>query len=331
MEKCNFCAKTPETKLKCVCGGVVYCDKTCQRADWKRHKSDCPPFVVRKVGEKGRGLFATRNLSRGTCILKEDPVLKMLHPKQDTEKLFKDFNKLSKEIQTKVLDLHDASPGDDLETKIVRIMNTNSCRHVNQKLNTESQNLYLTNSMINHSCNPNCCWKPSDDSDTNKVMTLINIKKGAELTVNYYFSITDERGEFCLTTAERWIKIMTMYHFECLCHECLQGEKLDGLRKQYQKLDRDLEPGFSDIESTLKILKIAEIKLELGKKLDNQVLLRDLLDCLIPSRCLMDMVFPGTEHYREKFTDYMVEVKAILDLYPDCFTNKLMENLPFFD
>ena len=68
---------------------------------------------------------------------------------------------LSKEIQTKVLDLHDASPGDDLETKIVRIMNTNSCRHVNQKLNTESQNLYLTNSMINHSCNPNCCWKPS--------------------------------------------------------------------------------------------------------------------------------------------------------------------------
>ena len=48
MEKCNFCAKTPETKLKCVCGGVVYCDKTCQRADWKRHKSDCPPFVVRQ-------------------------------------------------------------------------------------------------------------------------------------------------------------------------------------------------------------------------------------------------------------------------------------------
>ena len=62
----------------------------------------------------------------------------------------------------------------------------------------------------------------SEESDTNKVMTLINIKKGAELTVNYYFSITDERGEFCLTTAERWIKIMTMYHFECLCHECLQ-------------------------------------------------------------------------------------------------------------
>ena len=48
MEKCNFCAKTPETKLKCVCGGVVYCDKNCQRADWKRHKFDCPPFVVRQ-------------------------------------------------------------------------------------------------------------------------------------------------------------------------------------------------------------------------------------------------------------------------------------------
>ena len=26
----------------------------------------------RKVGEKGRGLFATRNLSRGTCILKAE-------------------------------------------------------------------------------------------------------------------------------------------------------------------------------------------------------------------------------------------------------------------
>merc|ERR1712098_134075 len=258
-------------------------------------------------------------------------VLKMIHPRQDHVKLFKDFKNLSKEVQAKILDLHDASPGDDLETKIVRIMNTNSCRHVNQKLNIESQNLYLTNSMINHCCNPNCCWKPSEDSDTNKVMTLTNIKKGAELTVNYYFSITDQRGEFCLTYNERKTRVMTLYHFSCLCHECSQAELHDGLRKQYQKLDRDLEPGFSDVESTLKILKIAETKLELGKRLDNQVLLRDLLDCLIPARCLMDVVFSGSDYYREKFIGYMMEVKAVLDVYPDCFTNKLRENLHFFD
>ena len=38
-------------------------------------------------------------------------------------------------------------------------------------------------------------------------------------------------------------------------------------------------------------------------------------------------LFSGTEHYRDKFTEYMVEVKAILDLYPDCFTNKVTTSL----
>ena len=47
----------------------------------------------------------------------------------------------------------------------------------------------------------------------------------------------------------------------------------------------------------------------------------------IPLHKRWETLFPDNKHYREKFTEYMVEVKAILDLYPDCFTNKVTTSL----
>ena len=64
----------------------------------------------------------------------------------------------------------------------------------------------------------------TEDSDTIRVMALVNIKKGSELTVNYFFNIAGERGEFCLTYEQRKMIMMSLYRFNCLCHECLQVE-----------------------------------------------------------------------------------------------------------
>ena len=177
------------------------------------------------MGGKGRGLFAARNLPMGSVVLTEEPTLKMDSNRNEEDRIVRDFYKLSPEIQTRVLSLHDPAPenggpSSSIMPKLCRIMNFNSCRMSNFVRQTVNQNLYLTNSFINHSCNPNCCWKPSEENDKMSVMTLIPVQKGEEFTVNYHFSIFDERGRYCLTWRERKELINKHFAFDCLCNLC---------------------------------------------------------------------------------------------------------------
>ena len=71
---CNSCKSTSNLKY-CNCGQVVYCSKACQQVDWVRHKQSCPMVVVREVEGKGKGLVAIRNISAGTVIFTEDPLI----------------------------------------------------------------------------------------------------------------------------------------------------------------------------------------------------------------------------------------------------------------
>ena len=161
----------------------------------------------------------------GSVVLSEDPTLKKDSNGNDDEyKIVRDFFKLPPEVQTRVLSLHDPTPENDnsIQHKLNRILDFNSCRKSNFVQETITQNLYLTNSFINHSCDPNCCWKPSEETDRMSVMTLVPIKKGEEFTVNYYFSIFDERGNYCLTWKERKEKINKHFAFDCLCNLCLK-------------------------------------------------------------------------------------------------------------
>ena len=178
------------------------------------------------VGSKGRGLFATRNLPAGIVILKEDPALSADINDNDDDTLLDNFKSLPNEKQAEILNLHDPCPEDNrgLLRKIKRIMDVNCCRSSKKVQNTVKKNLYVSNAFINHSCKPNCCWKPSEETESMAVVTMTPIKKGEEITVNYYFTIADERGEFCLTKEKRRRKILDLFNFDCLCHECLQVE-----------------------------------------------------------------------------------------------------------
>lgn len=332
--KCESCRSVPARPQKCVCQKVFYCSKACQKIDWKNHKSNCPPFLVREtsVGGKGRGLFAARNLSRGSVVLTEEPTLQMDSNGNDEYKIARDFYKLSPEVQTRVLSLHDPTPDNRdsaILPKLCRIMNFNSCRKSNFVRETVYQNLYLTNSFINHSCRPNCCWKPSEDSDKMSVMTLIPVQKGEEITVNYYFSIFDERGSYCLTWRERKELINKHFAFDCLCNLCQKADKDDSLRREYQKLDRELDQEFYDMESTMKHFEIAENKLKLGRKLDNQILFRDLMDCIILLKCLMEIV-PYCKDYLVRYGELKDELERIIRVYPDGFADKLRGQLKIF-
>ena len=97
--------------MSCVCKTVHYCNKECQKKDWKLHKKNCPPFAIGDaVGVKGRGMFATRNIAKASVILIEEPILTIetdFNDNSKQEKLFEKFLKLPESQRLEILKLCD--------------------------------------------------------------------------------------------------------------------------------------------------------------------------------------------------------------------------------
>ena len=186
--------------------------------------------------------------------------------------------------------------------------------------------LYLASGSINHSCNPNCHWR--GEKDVGIITTLVPVRKGEELTVNYFFNPYDEAGQFCLSYRERKMKVAEEFGFDCLCKECVLRGKDDHLRSQYKKWDLEMDGGFHDLDSAVKLFLTAESKLGLGRNLDNQVLFRDLMDCLVPFQILMDSGL-RTSAYRDKIQMMDAELQKVRKLYPYKILKKMRKWYPY--
>ena len=289
-KQCNTCQKTGEDVLSCVCKTVQYCSKECQKKDWKTHKKDCPPIVFKEVEGKGKGLFATRNIAQTSVIFAEEPVLAVEAGVDDHDcekKLLKDFNKLPDVTAKAILNLYDRDGEDfpSLPEKLNRIVFTNSIRMNLTGMPTQNM-LFLRVSGINHSCKPNVAWVAEFSlKDSAKVSVkasvraLVPIKAGDELTSNYSFRPFLERGEYGMCREERRLLMKERYSLDCLCNVCSENDKEDDeLRKKYQSLDRQL--GAKLEEGTKEAVDMAEKKLEIGRKIDSQLICRDLRDCM---------------------------------------------------
>ena len=70
-KSCSVCS-APCTH-SCTCRNKNYCSESCQMADWDQHKLSCPKVEEREVSkEKGRGLFATRDIKSGEYLKYKD-------------------------------------------------------------------------------------------------------------------------------------------------------------------------------------------------------------------------------------------------------------------
>ena len=328
---CAHCSRGQVALLSCVCGEAAYCGRECQRRDWPRHKPSCPPYVLKDCGlkGKGRGLFATRNLPAYSVVSEEEPVLVAGSEDMKGDGLMAAFRQLPEATQEKVLNLYDPDPevaavSDEefILRKLQRIVTTDATEKAlgaglkDSRYGPEESRvryLYLASGSINHSCNPNCHWR--GEKDVGIITTLVPVKKGEELTVNYFFNPYDVAGQFCLSYRERKIKVGQEFGFDCLCQECVLRGKDDHLRSQYKKWDLEIDGGFHDLDSTVKLFQTAESKLELGRNLDNQVLFRDLMDCLVLLQILMDSGL-RTSAYREKIQMMDAELQKVRKLYP---------------
>jgi len=219
--------------------------------DWKNHKPSCPPYTVREVPGKGRGLFATRKISPGKIILEETPIFTLKNPNKGYPVYrLSDFTQIDDETKATILQLHD--PGENLKNldkkdvdqlirerplfsydsevgKVARII-CNSTISVNETDSTEG-GLYYNISFINHSCNPNAIWtRVMGDIKKKQVRALKVIEKDEEILCSYihtYINQEDPTNVSFETRQTRQQTLVKIRAFLCSCSECsLEGEEL---------------------------------------------------------------------------------------------------------
>jgi len=294
-------------------------------SDWKRHKPDCPPVIVKEVPGKGRGLFATRGLPLGFTLLTEQPVLTVDTKKPDHDKLLTDFQSKNKETRMEILKFNDHPNNDaddqdqDVLSKLVRIFRVNSMvKRLDGK--EVSINLYLKASLLNHSCSPNVVlWDTRSRVETIlKGKLLRKVVKGEELTISYYNSHPADDG--CLTKEQRKEKLLVKYGFECLCDICKEENIEDeNLRKEFQEMKTHQQL----IDEMLKIasqamgiekfqqqfeelLVIAKRKVEIAKVVDSNAVFDYLTTCWSLSQYIAAV--KKDQEAREQAAQYKEEV-----------------------
>ena len=99
------------------------------------------------------------------------------------------------------------------------------------------------------------------------------------------------------------------------------------MRSEYRNMDQQLDQAvFAELNADA-LLKKAEMKLDLGKVLDNQVLLKDIVDCLILLRFNLDLCRDTSVILKltQKMNQLQKEAHLAVRSYPDHFKNEVIQ------
>ena len=193
------------------------------------------------VAGKGIGCIASKEIKKGSLVLRESPQL--LIPEQDSptfegavqhaEEIIKVFKGMSQEDQESYLKLHNKFDDDDrttwserlkreFEGKMLVISELTVSRMSKEKA-LAVWGIYSTNgfhngvcikmSRFNHSCRPNAQYFWNDDTNTRDLRSLRRIKQGEEITVSYIHSMVESREK-------RRSDLRHRYNFVCQCEGC---------------------------------------------------------------------------------------------------------------
>lgn len=162
-------------------------------------------FEIRETADKGKGLFATQRIPKGTLILSEVP----LYTSPDSitpEDLCYEVTRLPDDQQKKLRELYTNRPYASTAQWYRGICMTNSFN-----VDGDMKVAYKA-SRINHSCNSNSTRSCDEPSDEVMIHAWRDIEEGDEITTNYIDS--------GLTKAERQESLQKVHKFECACDLC---------------------------------------------------------------------------------------------------------------
>lgn len=188
-----------------------------------------PLFEIKDIPGKGKGLVARFNISSGTRILCEKPLV-ICRPQSSHEELetflVAKLKSMSKTSQRQFLALHNNFPG---KYPFSGIFKTNALPCGS---GSPVGAVYPTVCFINHSCLPNAHnnWNEAEEHET--IHAIRPIEKGTEITIPY-----DHGG----TQSKRQAFLEKSFGFTCTCSGCTLSPALlqasDNRRTQIQSLD----------------------------------------------------------------------------------------------
>ncbi|KAL1798116.1 hypothetical protein ACET3X_002153 [Alternaria dauci] len=176
--------------------------------------ADNPYYTIRAIPNKGYGCFAVRDLSRGTRILSEAPLLVVPiaeYMLSDVEKAFAELTPAQQALyhtlhsshgqdpknwptrihdsvapreRARIAEQHGARTGS--AASLISIFQTN-CMEMG-----DGAAVFVHASRFNHSCNPNACFSFNHSTGKENIHVMNPVPAGAEITLSYVDMMHDK-------------------------------------------------------------------------------------------------------------------------------------------
>ena len=227
--KCDFCLRSHSSLKRCSkCLKQYYCERQCQRSDWKWHRNECQliannynrlfdDFLFRlvlrlwlSIKRSNDLLFEKKRVFNGfeRCLNDFESHESDISCDENRMKQFNEFCEVFTELRI------------DFDRKLLLrlygqlLINTFSIVVHDLTYNNEKSGygVYVCSSVFDHSCRPNAAVI-FDDIQI-EIRAIKDIAKDEEIFIHYI--------ALDINREERRIKLKNQYYFECNCAKCVE-------------------------------------------------------------------------------------------------------------
>jgi SET domain-containing protein len=218
-------------------------------------------YALQEVRGKDKGLVATQKISKGTRILSEEPIVRVLEVVLDRQTLpasiHRQVDTLTPDQRRAFLSLHNIYT-DDAASQYLGIIRTNALLFGEDR---REGGIFLDACRTNHACDNNTQKSWNKNIKRHTVHALRDIEKGEEITI-YYLGVLNSRNS-------RQEALRRKFAFICSCPLCSlppdQSQESDRRLDEILKLDGLISrDGLTGIVSTpLQILRYVDQQIRL--------------------------------------------------------------------
>ncbi|KAM9817541.1 histone-lysine N-methyltransferase SMYD3 [Neosynchiropus ocellatus] len=219
---CHHCFTRRETLSRCSsCKSARYCNVTCQKRAWPRHKRECrclrgllPRVPTDAVRLTARLVFALSSPgeSRPEDLYSVEEHLShlasMSQQKRDGLSLLASMLQLY--LQPEEGDLSALPPPCQDPLDLIAKVTCNCFTISDEELREVGVGLYPSFSLLNHDCRPNCVLM--FEGPRAQLRAVRDVRPGEELTISYIETLLDSEG--------RQKQLQEQFHFSCSCCRC---------------------------------------------------------------------------------------------------------------